>query len=69
MGKQSQVLLQPTEVESGLQVGVEFESYQINIMYICVVQAPNILHLACVAGMDDELTKLLVIASPARDSR
>ena len=26
MGKQSQLLLQPTEVELGLQVGVEFDN-------------------------------------------
>ena len=27
MGKQSQLLLKPTEVELGLQVGVEFDNY------------------------------------------
>ena len=31
MGKQSQCLLQPTEVESGLQVGVEFDNNGVNL--------------------------------------
>ena len=29
MGKQSQLLLKPTEVELGLQVGVEFDDKQV----------------------------------------
>ena len=33
MGKQSQLLLKPTEVELGLQVGVEFDNRKPGVKY------------------------------------
>ena len=38
MGKQSQLLLKPTEVELGLQVGVEFDNIKVITYndYVCV---------------------------------
>ena len=37
MGKQSQLLFKPTEVELGLQVGVEFDNIQIRFDDTCQV--------------------------------
>ena len=38
MGKQSQLLLQPTEVELGLNVGVEFDNSTLAIMNVFTIK-------------------------------
>ena len=45
MEKQSQLLLQPTEVELGLQVGVEFDKISADIMSNLLFKNPTFLSL------------------------
>ena len=57
VGKQSQLLLKPTEVELGLQVGVKFDNRKSLHPNICSKNAEigeNFLSLKCV-GLDDIL--------------